>query len=72
MPEPEGIKGAHISDIEKEGLKRADTFLNLGSSYALQHATKPSTIGLVLASNPIALLAWYATLPQIPSRLQDS
>lgn len=72
MPEPEGIKDAQISDIEKEGLKRADTFLNLGSSYALQHATKPSTIGLVLASNPIALLAWYATLPQSYSRIQDS
>ncbi|KAL7930201.1 Alpha/Beta hydrolase protein [Trichoderma chlorosporum] len=58
MPEPEGIEDSQISDIEKEGLKRSDVFLALGSSYALQHATKPSTIGLVLASNPIALLAW--------------
>lgn len=72
MPEPEDIKDAQISDIEKEGLKRADTFLNLGSSYALQHATKPSTIGLVLASNPIALLAWYAILPQSHYRMQDN
>jgi microsomal epoxide hydrolase len=58
MPEPEGIKESDISDAEKQGLKRSDTFLRLGSSYAVLHATKPSTIGLVLASNPIALLAW--------------
>lgn len=58
MPEPEGVTDSQISDVEKQGLKRADTFLALGSSYAVLHATKPSTIGLVLASNPIALLAW--------------
>ncbi|TFB01656.1 Putative epoxide hydrolase [Trichoderma ghanense] len=53
-----GTKDSQISQVEKRGLERADDFLKLGSSYALQHATKPSTIGLVLASNPIALLAW--------------
>ncbi|KAH0339789.1 epoxide hydrolase 1, partial [Aureobasidium melanogenum] len=32
--------------------------LETGSSYAIQHATKPATISLVLSSNPVALLAW--------------
>ncbi|KAL9473502.1 hypothetical protein ACSS6W_007882 [Trichoderma asperelloides] len=58
MPEPEGIKDSDISEVEKQGLERSRIFKALSSSYALQHATKPSTIGLVLASNPIALLAW--------------
>lgn len=58
MPEPEGIKDSDISEAEKQGLERSSTFKAFGSSYALQHATKPSTIGLVLASSPIALLAW--------------
>ncbi|KAI4726297.1 alpha/beta-hydrolase [Aureobasidium sp. EXF-10728] len=47
-----------ITDAEHKGLCRAREFLQSGSSYAFQHATKPGTIGLVLSSNPIALLAW--------------
>lgn len=27
-------------------------------AYALEHATRPGTIGLVLSSSPLALLAW--------------
>ncbi|KAJ5619978.1 hypothetical protein N7510_003962 [Penicillium lagena] len=58
MPRPDGINDETVTILEKEGLKRSDEFLRLGSSYALQHATKPSTIGLVLATNPLSLLAW--------------
>ena len=64
MPEPEEIsrfrekKGNEISLSEQIGLDRANEFKKTGSSYALQHATRPSTIGFVLASNPVALLAW--------------
>jgi microsomal epoxide hydrolase len=58
MPRPEGVDDSKVSTLEKQGLERADEFLRLGSSYALQHATKPSTIGFVLAANPISLLAW--------------
>lgn len=47
-----------ITEAEHEGLGRAREFLKSGSSYAIQHATKPATIGLVLSTNPIALLAW--------------
>ncbi|CAN9176463.1 unnamed protein product [Alternaria alternata] len=33
-------------------------FMEVGRAYAIEHGTKPSTIGLVLSSSPIAQLAW--------------
>ncbi|CAD0115021.1 unnamed protein product, partial [Aureobasidium uvarum] len=55
--EPERLEH-EVTDAEHNGLRRAREFLQIGSSYAIQHATKPGTIGLVLSSNPVALLAW--------------
>lgn len=43
---------------EKTGVTRLDEFIALNSAYAFEHGTKPSTIGLVLASSPLAQLAW--------------
>jgi microsomal epoxide hydrolase len=63
MPEPENAS-SEITELEKKGLQRASEFHRIGSAYALEHATKPSTIGIVLASSPIALLAWYVQLGQ--------
>jgi microsomal epoxide hydrolase len=57
MPEPAGVSG-ELTDAEKKGLVRAREFERLGSAYALAHATKPSTIGLVLSTSPLALLVW--------------
>jgi microsomal epoxide hydrolase len=47
-----------ISAQEKKGLERLDEFSTVGIAYAKMHGTKPSTIGLVLSSSPIAQLAW--------------
>lgn len=58
MPEPEGIKAEEITSEEQTGLERAREFQNTGAAYAIEHRTRPSTIGLVLASSPIAYLAW--------------
>ena len=58
MPDPGGFTEADYSAAEKEGLVRCKWFDRLGSAYALEHATKPSTIGLVLSTNPMAFLAW--------------
>ena len=58
LPEPSSVKG-ELSEVEKEGLRRGNGFVENGRAYALEHGTKPSTIGFVLASNPLALLAWY-------------
>jgi microsomal epoxide hydrolase len=39
-------------------LQRGKDFLEFGAAYSLEQATRPSTIGLVLGSSPLALLAW--------------
>lgn len=50
-----------LSAVEKRGVERAEDFANLGSAYAREHGQRPATVGLVLSSSPIALLAWYAS-----------
>jgi microsomal epoxide hydrolase len=52
---PEGLE---LTDFEKQALGRAMKWRETGTAYALEHANRPSTIGLVLSSNPLALLAW--------------
>ena len=39
-------------------MKRFHEFNNTGSGYAIEHATRPSTIGFALAASPLALAAW--------------
>ncbi len=51
--EPDGL-----SDKEKRGLERYNNFGTVGNAYAREHGTRPATIGLVLSSSPVALLAW--------------
>ncbi|PGH17728.1 hypothetical protein AJ79_00869 [Helicocarpus griseus UAMH5409] len=55
-PEPAAQKP--LSEKEKVGIQRGQLFQTAGSAYAMEHATRPSTIGLVLGSSPLALLAW--------------
>lgn len=60
---PEGIDASDMSVLteqEKVGLKRMDKFNTTGNAYGRMHGTRPSTIGLVLSSSPIALLSWIA------------
>ncbi|KAJ4421952.1 hypothetical protein N0V82_003449 [Gnomoniopsis sp. IMI 355080] len=47
-----------LSKEEQAGLERNANFGTLGNAYAREHGTRPSTIGLVLSSSPLALLAW--------------
>ncbi|KAK9789088.1 putative Epoxide hydrolase N-terminal domain-containing protein [Seiridium cardinale] len=58
MPDPGNISETEYNDLEKKGLERASWFSRLGSAYALEHATKPATIGLTLSASPLAMLAW--------------
>ncbi|KAI5848525.1 epoxide hydrolase hyl1 [Morchella snyderi] len=48
----------NLTPSDLSGLQRAHAFRTTGSAYGLAHATRPSTIGHVLASSPLALLAW--------------
>ena len=56
-PDPAEVKSS-INDSEKAGLDRHNFFLHNGTGYAYEHATRPSTIGFVLSSSPLALLSW--------------
>ena len=60
--------GKELSKIEREGLQRGNNFVEKGRGYSLEHATRPGTIGIVLASSPVALLGWYVdNIPSIDS-----
>ena len=52
------LDDSKLSDFEKAGLVRLEEWKATGTAYAMEHATKPATIGFVLRSNPLALLAW--------------
>ncbi|OGM43943.1 putative epoxide hydrolase, partial [Aspergillus bombycis] len=55
---PQGVSDVDLTPSEKKGLGLRDEFLTSGIAYALEHATRPSTIGHILSSSPLALLAW--------------
>ncbi|KAH7396477.1 epoxide hydrolase-like protein [Pyrenochaeta sp. MPI-SDFR-AT-0127] len=58
MPSQDQPDLASLNAIEKNALDRAVKWRATGSAYAQEHGTRPSTIGHVLSSNPLALLAW--------------
>lgn len=47
-----------LGQQERKAFDRAIDFGAMGNAYAREHGTRPATIGLVLSSSPIALLAW--------------
>lgn len=57
-PEAGPIDAADIEPHERAALQKAQDWRATGSAYAAEHATRPGTIGLVLSSSPLALLAW--------------
>ncbi|KAL4779816.1 Alpha/Beta hydrolase protein [Aspergillus varians] len=67
---PEGVSDDGLSELEKRGLERFNRFMYSGKAYAEEHGTRPATIGHVLASSPLALLAWvgekYLEWPDAP------
>ena len=58
IAEPKLSPEITLTPVEQAGLERWEHWKATGSAYAQEHATKPSTIGFVLSSNPLALLAW--------------
>ncbi|KAH8731694.1 Alpha/Beta hydrolase protein [Phaeosphaeriaceae sp. PMI808] len=47
-----------LSEQDIEWMARMNEFFTTGMAYAKMHGTRPSTIGFVLSSSPIAQLAW--------------
>ncbi|KAL3298180.1 putative epoxide hydrolase [Colletotrichum asianum] len=55
---PEGAADTPLEEYEREALERSDKFVKFGTAYVMEHATRTATIGFVLSSSPLALLAW--------------
>ncbi|KAF1974119.1 epoxide hydrolase-like protein [Bimuria novae-zelandiae CBS 107.79] len=47
-----------LSPLEQRAVENATKWCEIGTAYAQEHGTRPSTIGHVLSSNPLAMLAW--------------
>ncbi|KAJ5624140.1 Alpha/Beta hydrolase protein [Penicillium lagena] len=58
MRRPDGMSDDNLSVFEKRGIQRMTDFMSTGAAYAMEHGTRPSTIGHVLSTSPVALLAW--------------
>jgi len=57
-PQNADVTSEALSKIEEAALERTRLYPMTEFAYALEHATKPATIGFVLSSNPVALLSW--------------
>ncbi|KAK5659537.1 hypothetical protein OQA88_739 [Cercophora sp. LCS_1] len=51
-------EGLPVTEEEGVALQRAATFFVNGTGYMVEQGTRPGTIGLILETNPLALLAW--------------
>lgn len=70
---PAGFDEARLTDWEARGLAKTRQTLATGIAYAMEHATRPSTIAYTLAASPISLLAWCARSPPLtPASIADA
>ncbi|KAF4551184.1 Epoxide hydrolase-like protein 4 [Elsinoe fawcettii] len=58
QPPPKNAAELSLEQIEKEHQHRGKTWMDTGTAYGQEHGTRTATIGLVLSSSPVALLAW--------------
>jgi microsomal epoxide hydrolase len=56
LPPPD--ENTQLNTLEQEALGRSKQWYATGMAYSQAHGTRPSTIGSVLMSNPLAVLAW--------------
>ncbi|KAF4997309.1 hypothetical protein FDECE_12126 [Fusarium decemcellulare] len=54
--EPSGV--GKVTAEEAAHVEKAKKWRQSGMAYAMEHKTRPGTIGLALSSSPLALLAW--------------
>ena len=60
MPEPKFPKAPDLDNFDKAGIDRGKGFTQTGGIYAVEHATRPSTVGTALGGcNPLSTLAWF-------------
>lgn len=52
------VANISVTPEEQAKLDYAAEWAKSGNGYSTEHGTRPSTIGLVLQTNPLAMLAW--------------
>lgn len=52
------VDKSSLDEMDRDCLDRFDFFQKWEFAYKHEHATKTATIGFVLESSPVALLAW--------------
>ncbi|MFC5065212.1 epoxide hydrolase family protein [Actinomycetospora atypica] len=57
---PEGARDEDLSAVEREWLRQAREFREVGSGYSGQQRTRPQTLGYALVDSPVGQLAWIA------------
>ena len=60
IPDQSNYSTIGLSAADLEHIERMRRFKTTGSAYAMEHGTRPATIGLALSASPLSLLAWYA------------
>lgn len=55
---PASVAEESLSEDDRQLIQRGKSFMATGAAYAIEHGTRTSTIGHVLSSSPLALLAW--------------
>lgn len=58
MPQPASTSLDDLDADERRNIERGFRWHDVENVYAREHATRPATIGLILDSSPLALLAW--------------
>lgn len=57
-PSPDDLEGHSTDEQEERALQKANEFTDTSFGFFLEQGTRPSTLGLVLSSSPLALLSW--------------
>lgn len=69
---PPDVDETKVTEEEKLHMeRRGKKFYTTGFSYASEHGTRAATIGFVLASNPLAHLAWWVAMPTTSLQLTE-
>ncbi|GAA6001396.1 hypothetical protein JCM10207_006647 [Rhodosporidiobolus poonsookiae] len=58
LPSPNDPRRVGLSEREEHDLARGEEWKVMGKAYGYVHCTRPATIGIVVGSSPVALLAW--------------
>jgi hypothetical protein len=58
VPPPPDASLENVDEEDKVFMRRCEWFGRTATAYMAMHATRPSTVGLAIMTNPLAVLAW--------------